>query len=191
MHGISRSVSSVPMETAPPWPEGHVPATDGERRMWMAFAELRADSNSQLSLLGVARKVGMSRTSISMDNSRFKVLRTAILEEMNQRRQAKLGIKAETLDAGRPKLGVRHWQAVAQRADSLLAEYKVAALQADERSRRSRELLDRIFQDIRAGRWRSVDQDAVTMADLAVELRFPSKAADQLDSVQVQQGATG
>lgn len=167
---------------AAPWPDGYEPRTPGERRLWHSFEELRSDPGSDLNLRVVATRIGMSRTSIAWDGCPHKELRKAIIDEIDAREERR--VEAETARAeaepvrGRV-LGVRHWQAVAQRADSRNAEYMARASRADRLSRRRTQLLRRFLEDIKAGRWQRVDVDAVTVAELSAELGVPADLADQ------------
>jgi hypothetical protein len=165
-----------------PWPDGHEPRSKGERRLWASFRDQCADEDWVPSLSAVAIGAGMSRTALSSVDGPFGVLRKAIFDEADRRRAVN-GVADGAATAGAPRrtYGIRQWQAVAQRADSRLADYMAMAVRADERSRRSRELLRRIFDDFKAGRWVRVDPDAVMLADLSAELGLPSKALDQLE----------
>ena len=157
-----------------PWPAEHAPRTRGEVRLWLSFAFLRADRTAALDVKLVATRIGMSRTAIAYDGCTHKVLRAAVLNEISRRAETKAADEAATgcgrPSAGAPARGVRYWQAIAQRADSRLCEFKAIAVRERMTSRRTRELLRRVLDDMRAGRWARVDVDAVMIADIAAEL---------------------
>ena len=159
---------------ATPWPPHHVPRTPGEVRLWLSFALLRVDPEGPLDVKLVATRIGMSRTAIAYDGCAHKVLRKAVLEEIDARETARAAaatrVQAARVGPSRPVRGIRYWQAIAQRADSRIIEHAAAATREAAKSRRSRELLRRIFDDMKAGRWKRVDEEAVMMADLAAEL---------------------
>lgn len=157
-----------------PWPAGHAPRTRGEVRLWLSFAFLRVDRTATLDVKLVATRIGMSRTAIAYDGCTHKVLRAAVLDEISRRAETKAADEAATgggrPSAGAPARGVRYWQAIAQRADSRLCDFKAIAVREQMTSRRTRELLRRVLDDMRAGRWARVDMDAVMIADIAAEL---------------------
>ncbi|MBI0532026.1 hypothetical protein [Sphingomonas sp. TX0522] len=163
-----------------PWPSGHVPRTRGEVRLWLSFAVLRADPAGPLDVKLVATRIGMSRTSIAYDGCAHGVLRAEVLREIARRAAA----AAEEAGGGapaqpaEPSRGVRYWQAIAQRADSRICEYKALAVRERQASSRTRALLRRVLDDMRAGRWTRADEDAVMIADIAAELHVADRKAD-------------
>lgn len=187
---VDGSVSAQPSARFPgagamgppmPWPSGHVPRTRGEVRLWLSFAALRADPAGPLDVKLVATRIGMSRTSIAYDGCAHGVLRAEVLREIARRAAAAAEEEAgggAPAQPAEPSRGVRYWQAIAQRADSRICEYKALAVRERQASSRTRALLRRVLDDMRAGRWTRADEDAVMIADIAAELHVADRKAD-------------
>jgi hypothetical protein len=172
---------AVPLGPPTPWPAGYLPRTKGETRLWLSFAFLRVAPEGPLDVKLVATRIGMSRTSIAHANCAHKKLRDAVLAEIDRREAARVAQQASPRSSeapsGEPIRNIRYWQAIAQRANSRICEFKALAVREETKSRRTRALLRRVLDDMKAGRWTRVDEDAVMMADLAAELDVADRKA--------------
>jgi hypothetical protein len=159
-----------------PWPDDHVPATDGERCLWRAFNRLRAVETGPMGQSAVAREAKMSRTPLSQKEEGFVLLRKAIRDEVHRRKvqhEARQGKAAKPTPAERAAAReatrtekIDYWKAVAQVSDSALVEAVARAVRAEGARIAAIAMLQRILADFKAGRWVMADHGAVVLGEI-------------------------
>lgn len=169
-----------PVRRDPPWPKGHRPATPCEEELWHSFEDLRVDEASHLTQQAVAERIGRSRTSISIGEEGYALLRDAIKDEVSRRRRVRRRAAAsapagaalptaeerEAARLERREKTIAHFKGIAQRADTALVAANVRAVRAEEALARCKGLLAGVFRDFKAGRWVRAEGGGDALVDL-------------------------